>query len=130
MKRLTFRCLLLIVGLISINNVFAQQDLKLPNLRFYLSEDKSSYAGALFVNQIWTRYIWNNPNATGNDMGGDFDVALRRSRAIFYTSLFDKVFMYTQLGADNVSFKTQGNIPIILYNAEAEYIFSKASLKK
>jgi hypothetical protein len=96
-----------------------------PNLRFYLSDDKTSYAGALFVNQIWTRYIWNNPDASGNDMGGDFDFAIRRSRAIFYTYLFDKVFMYTQLGADGISFKTQGNPAISLFNAQTEYIFIK-----
>lgn len=126
MKKLIHKFILIFsIGFISINSLFAQQDLKQPNLRFYLSEDKTSYAGAIFVNQIWTRYIWNNPDAAGNDMGGDFDVAVRRSRAIFYTSLYDKVFMYTQLGADNVSFKTQGNIPVALYNAEAEYIFSK-----
>jgi len=106
-------------------SVVAQQELKLPNLRFYLSEDKTSYAGALFVNQIWTRYIWNDPDPMGNDMGGDFDLSVRRTRAIFYTSLFDKVFMYTQLGADGMSFKNQGNPVGSLYNAETEYIFSK-----
>jgi hypothetical protein len=104
---------------------YAQDELNQPNLRFYLSDDKTSYAGALFVNQIWTRYIWNNPDASGNDMGGDFDFAIRRSRAIFYTYLFDKVFMYTQLGADGISFKTQGNPAISLFNAQTEYIFIK-----
>lgn len=42
-----------------------QDELNQPNLRFYCSEDKSSYAGAVFVNQIRTRYIWNNPDALG-----------------------------------------------------------------
>ncbi|WP_372949508.1 hypothetical protein [Mariniphaga sp.] len=107
------------------SKLLAQDELNQPNLRFYLSEDKSSYAGAVFVNQIWTRYIWNNPDALGNDMGGDFDVAIRRSRAIFYTYLFDKVFMYTMLGSDGHSFKLQGNPAVSLYNAQTEYIFVK-----
>lgn len=106
-------------------NLSAQSELNQPNLRFYLSEDKSSYAGAVFVNQIWTRYIWNNPDKFGNDKGGDFDVASRRARAIFYTYLMDRVFMYTMLGADGISFKTEGKPVVSLYNAQAEYIFVK-----
>ncbi len=117
--------LILISATIILSKTFAQDKLNQPNLRFYLSEDKSSYAGALFVNQIWTRYIWNNPDAAGNDMGGDFDIATRRTRAIFYTYLFDKVFMYTMFGSDGNSFKIPGNPGVSLYNAETEYIFVK-----
>jgi len=106
-------------------NLMGQNDLNQPNLRFYLSDDKTSYAGAVLVNQIWTRYIWNNPDAMGNAMGGDFDIAVRRSRAIFYTNLFDKVFMYTMLGSDGHSFQLQGKPTVSLYNAQTEYIFIK-----
>jgi hypothetical protein len=120
-KHVLFFSILVIIG----SKVFAQDELNQPNLRFYLSDDKTSYAGALFVNQIWTRHIWNNPDASANDMGGDFDFAIRRSRAIFYTYLFDKVFMYMQLGADGISFKTQGNPVLSLFNAQTEYIFIK-----
>ena len=107
------------------SNLSAQAELSQPNLRFYLSEDKTSYAGAVLINQIWTRYIWNNPDRFSNDNGGDFDVASRRARAIFHTYLMDKVFMYTMLGADVVSFKTDGKPVFSLYNAQAEYIFVK-----
>lgn len=117
--------LILFMALVIGSKIFAQDKLNQPNLRFYLSEDKSSYAGAVFVNQIWTRYIWNNPDAMGKDMGADFDVAIRRSRAIFYTYLFDKVFMYTMLGSDGNSFKLPGNPGVSLYNAQTEYIFVK-----
>lgn len=105
--------------------VLSQEALKKPNLRVYLSEDSTSFAGAVFVNQVWTRYIWNNPDALGNAMGGDFDIAIRRSRSIFYTYLFDRVFMYTMLGSDGVSFTTPGKPVVSLYNAQTEYIFLK-----
>lgn len=103
--RLKQKLIIFSVLLILCSKLIAQDELNQPNLRFYLSEDKSSYAGAVFVNQIWTRYMWNNPDAAGNNKGTDFDVAIRRSRAIFYTYLFDRVFMYTMLGSDGISFK-------------------------
>jgi hypothetical protein len=117
--------LFILIVLIAVQDLVAQEKLNQPNLRFYLSDDKTSYAGAVFVNQIWTRYTWNNPDARGNNMGSDFDMASRRARAIFYTYLMDKVFMYTMFGADGISFKTQGNPVVSLYNAQAEYIFIK-----
>lgn len=126
MKRNIFKGLVTGAFIFFISTIgLAKDELKQPNLRFYLSDDKSSYAGAVFVNQVWTRYIWNNPDDQGNNMGADFDIALRRSRAIFYTYLFDKVFMYTQFGADGITFKTEGKPVVSLYNAEVEYIFVK-----
>lgn len=62
MKNIVFKCIVIcFIGFISESKLLAQKELMQPNLRFYLSEDKSSYAGAIFVNQVWTRYIWNNP---------------------------------------------------------------------
>jgi hypothetical protein len=126
MKKIIWKALVaILISNVFIPGTFAQSELNQPNLRFYLSDDKSSYAGAVFVNQIWTRYIWNNPDAQGNNLGGDFDIASRRARAIFYTYLYDKVFMYTMFGADAISFKQQGKPVVSLYNAEVEYIFIK-----
>jgi len=106
-------------------SLLAQDELNQPNIRFYLSEDKSSYVGAVFINQIWTRNIWNNPDIDGEDQGSAFDMGIRRSRAIFYTYLFDKVFAYTMFGADGISFMTSGKPVVSLYNAQTEYIFVK-----
>jgi hypothetical protein len=104
---------------------FAQDELKMPNLKWYLSEDKSSYAGMVMVNQIWTRYIQNNPDANGVEQYGDFDLGIRRSRLIFYTYLMDRVFIYTQVGADGMTYRSQGKTTINLYNAQTEFIFAK-----
>lgn len=126
MIRIFIRYLVLLaVGAFTVNPAFTQDALNKPNLRVYLSEDSTSFAGAVFVNQIWTRYIWNNPDAMDNDMGGDLDIAIRRSRSIFYTYLFDRVFMYTMLGSDGISFTLPGKPVVSLYNAQTEYIFLK-----
>ncbi len=93
-----------------------------PNLRFYLSEDSTSYAGMLMVNQIWTRYIWNNPDNNSTPQYGDIDLALRRSRLIFYTYLMDKMFIYTQLGYDGQTYRSGKKPGINLLNAQTEYI--------
>lgn len=108
--------------------IIAQSELKQPNLRFYLSEDKSSYAGVTLVNQIWSRYIWNNPDIDLNDQDGEFDFAIRRSRATFYTYLMDKVFIYTQVGYDGGNYRISGNPTVSLFNAETEYIMIKDKL--
>jgi len=108
--------------------VSAQEKSKLGNLRFYLSEDKSSYAGIVALNQIWSRYTWYNPDNNGVERGGDFDLGIRRSRMIFYASLLDKCFMYTQIGMDGQTFKGQRNPPMMVINAETEYQFFKDKL--
>jgi hypothetical protein len=109
------------VFLFNLSTGFAQDDLKMPNLKVYLSEDKSSYAGMLMVNQIWTRYIMNNPDKNGVEQYGDFDLGIRRSRLIFYTSLMDRVFIYTQIGYDGQTYLTKQTPAINLYNAETEF---------
>jgi hypothetical protein len=92
--------LILVIAVLPFKSLVAQQDLNQPNLRWYLSDDKSSYAGIVTVNQIWTRYIMNNPDRLGVAQYPDYDIGIRRSRLIFYTYLMDKVFMYTQVGYD------------------------------
>lgn len=122
------RFLKIAITFILLNNLisgFAQDEPKMPNLKLYLSEDKSSYAGMLMVNQIWTRYIMNNPDINGVEQFGDFDIGIRRSRLIFYTYLMDRVFIYTQVGYDGQTYQTKQAPAINLYNAQTEFIISK-----
>jgi hypothetical protein len=107
---------------------FAQDELRMPNLRVYLSEDKSSYAGMLMVNQIWTRYIMNNPDVNGVEQYSDIDLGIRRSRLIFYTYLMDRVFIYTQIGVDGMTYRSGQNPTFNLYNAQTEFIVTKDKL--
>ncbi len=122
------RIVILLTFNILIGAIFSQEKAKLNNLRFYLSEDKSSYAGIIVLNQIWSRYTWYNPDNNGTERGGDFDVGLRRSRVILYSNLFDRCFMYTQIGLDGQTFKSDRNPPMMVINAETEYVFLKDKL--
>lgn len=120
-----FKAVLLLLAInFSCSKLWAQGEPVNPNLRWYLSEDKTSYAGIVAVNQIWTRYIQNNPDKNGLAQYPDYDLGLRRSRLIFYTYLMDKVFIYTQIGYDGQTYlsKNQG---FTLFNAQTEYILAK-----
>ncbi len=106
----------------------AQEDLKQPNLRIYLSDDKSSYAGMTILNQIWTRHIWNNPDKFGTEQYGDFDLGIRRSRLTFYTYLMDRVFIYTQIGADGMTYRSKEKAAINVIDANTEFFVIKDKL--
>ncbi|MFW6289569.1 MAG: hypothetical protein ACOC0R_01270 [Mariniphaga sp.] len=119
--------LLFFILSLSLNKLQAQEPSVDSGLRWYLSEDKSSYAGLITVNQVWTRYIQNNPDKSGTAQYPDYDLGIRRSRLLMYTYLMDKVFMYTQVGYDGQTYlhKNQG---LQLLNAQTEYIFAKDKL--
>jgi hypothetical protein len=114
--------------LLAFSSLLAQDELKFPNLRWYLSEDKSSYAGIVIVNQIWTRYIENNPDKEGLAQYPDYDLGIRRSRVILYTYLMDRVFIYTQTGYDGMTYLSNKNQGLTLFNAQTEYILAKDKL--
>src|SRR5665811_2056713 len=120
--------ILIIVFVFKLIAGFAQDKLNQPNLQFYLSDDKSSYAGMMMVNQIWTRYIWNNPDVNGTEQYSDFDLGIRRSRVILYTYLMDRVFIYTQIGYDGQTYNSARKPGINLYDAQTEFIFAKDKL--
>ena len=106
----------------------AQDDFIKPNLKWNFAKDTSSYAGIFMVNQIWTRYIENNPDIDGVKQYPDFDLGIRRSRVIFYASLLDKLLIYTQIGFDDLTYRTGGNPEIKLYDVETEYVLKKDQL--
>jgi hypothetical protein len=122
------KAIIFLLVMISIKFTYSQEKSKLGNLLFFLSEDKTSYAGMIVMNQIWTRYTWYNPDSNGTERGGDFDIGLRRSRVILYSGLFDRCFMYTQIGLDGQTFKSDRNPTVMVINAETEYMFLKDKL--
>ena len=105
--------------------LFAQSDSNKPELKFNLSTDGSSYAGLKLVNQIQARYIWNNPDVNGVKQYSDADLGIRRSRMFFYASLDDRVFVYSQIGADNITYRSSENTSLSLIDAQAEFIVRK-----
>lgn len=118
-------CVFLIVMFV---HASAQEDFDKNKIRFNLNEDKTSFVGMEMVNQIWARYIWNNPDKYGVEQYGDIDLALRRSRLTMYAKLMDKVLVYTQFGYDGQTYRSEKNPGVNLYNAQVEFIVKKEKL--
>jgi hypothetical protein len=110
--------------LLAIYPLFAQFEPNGNKLKVYLNDDKSSYAGIMMNNQIWTRYIWNNPDKNGVEQYSDMDLGIRRSRLTFYASLMNKAMIFTQVGYDGLTYRSPRKPGINLYNAEAEFILA------
>lgn len=112
------------VFLLVVYPLFAQFEPNGNKLKVYLNDDKSSYAGIMLNNQVWTRYIWNNPDKNGVEQYSDMDLGIRRSRLTFYASLMDRALIFTQVGYDGLTYNSPRKPGISLYNAEAEFILA------
>lgn len=119
-------CLFLYI--IYIPSLQAQDDFTSPGLRWEFAKDTSSYAGIAMISQIWTRYIENNPDRNSVKQYPDFDLGIRRTRLAFYSYLMDRVFIYTQIGYDGLTYRLDEKPEVKIYNAEIEYIFKKDQL--
>lgn len=128
MKSLAKTFIIVIISILSTINLSAGNEIEFPGLRWNLNDDQTSYAGIAMTNQIWTRYIQNNPDKNGVDQYPDFDLGIRRSRLTFYTYLMDKMFIYTQVGMDGLTYNSANNPTMKLFNAQTEYIFIKNKL--
>jgi len=121
-KKYCFLSLALTIMLLAgFNPLYSQEDDNWPKLRVNLSDDGSSYFGIMMNNQVWTRYIWNNPDKNGVEQYSDMDLGVRRSRLTLYTSLMDKAMIFTQIGYDGMTYRSERKPGINLYNVEVEY---------
>jgi len=123
-KNNNLRLLLVLLLLAGFQSLCAQKDEITPKLRINLSKDSSSYFGLMMNNQIWARYIWNNPDRNGVQQYSDIDLGLRRSRLAFYGKLMDKALIFTQIGYDGMTYRSERKPGINLYNAEVEFILA------
>lgn len=110
------------------SSLYAQSNGKVPNLKLYLTDDKTSYLDFHMLGQVWMRYIWNNPDYNGVEQYSDIDLGLRRTRLTFHGCLFERAYIFTQLGYDNFTYRSPRKPGINLYNAEAEYVLIKDRL--
>lgn len=76
-----------------------------------------------FLNQTWIRYTDNNPGSTLFDSPVDhtFDIGLRRTRMQFFGPVAPRVFVYGQVGLNNLSFNGTRKQGVFLHDATAEY---------
>jgi hypothetical protein len=116
---------------------FFLKDGKLP-----LSADASHYIKFTLLNQVWMRYNESNPGTTvgGYNVPNTYDIGIRRFRIQFYGQLTDRVFIYSQIGINNLSYnadRKSGGTPganqsgtggFFLHDAVAEYAIVKNKL--
>ncbi len=75
-------------------------------LRLDLNSDGNHFLKATFLNQIWIRSTENNPGTTvyGTPKSTTYDIGLRRTRIQLFGPISDHVFVYTQIGTNNLSY--------------------------
>ncbi|MGM0622224.1 MAG: hypothetical protein ACQETJ_14315, partial [Bacteroidota bacterium] len=116
------------MSLLFLSGAFAQEKQDDFNLRWNLSDNKTSYAGMEMLNQIWGRYIRNNPDYSGTEQYPDIDLGIRRSQVTFYVSLADKVLIYTRMGFNEQTYRSNASPGFTLFDAQTEYILAKNKL--
>lgn len=118
--------LLSLVGLIVSSCLFAQSHnpkKDLPGeLRYNFSQDGEQYIKATFLAQVWGRYTDNNPGSSvlGYNEPHSYDIGLRRVRFQLYGQITDRVFLYTQIGQNNLSSSAPRKQGIFFHDALGE----------
>jgi hypothetical protein len=95
-------------------------------MQLNLNESGSHYIKFTFLAQLWTRYNQNNPGTTVNGQpsanhDGTFDIGLRRYRMQLYGKITDRLFFYTQLGQNSITFQSERKFGFFVHDAVVEY---------
>jgi len=83
-----------------------------------------------FLNQTWVRFTDNNPGSMefSTPKNQTFDIGLRRTRMQYYGTITPRVFVYTQVGLNNLAFNSTRKQGIFLHDACAEYVILEKKL--
>lgn len=79
-------------------------------LKIGINEDKSKYIRFIFWNQIWARYIQNNPGTLVNGVAEDntMDIGGRRLRFLAIAQISPRYMILTHVGINNQTFLNGG----------------------
>lgn len=118
---ITMTCLLLQV------TALAQNENRINELRLNLNADGSHFIKAAFANQTWVRLTDTNPGSTldGYDVKSLFDIGLRRTRFQLFGKVHKRVFFYTQIGQNNLSFNGTRKAGLFVHDALGEIELAK-----
>jgi hypothetical protein len=95
-----------------------------------INQDGSHYVKFTMVNQVWLRNTSLNEGSTifGYSKNNTWDIGIRRFRIQFYGQLTDRVFIYTQIGANNFNGISDRKSGFFIHDALGEYIVVKNKL--
>lgn len=79
-------------------------------LKLKINEDGSKYIRFIVWNQMWARYIQNNPGTTvaGTPENNTFDLGARRLRFLAYAQISPRYLILTHIGINNQTFTNGG----------------------
>ena len=94
-----------------------------PPLVFKLTEDGKSYLRFLLWSQVWVRAMELNPGTVlkGSDADVIGDVALRRTRMLFFGQLTPDVLIQVHLGVNNQTFEGDRKPQIFVHSAWGQF---------
>lgn len=90
---------------------FAQGSIEYnAGLKLKINEDGSKYIRFIVWNQMWARYIQNNPGTTvaGTSANNTFDLGARRLRFLAYAQISPRYLILTHIGINNQTFTNGG----------------------
>lgn len=118
-----FACLLLCS--ISITVAYSQEQGSFGNkpLKWYLNADSTHWLKFHTYIQLWARATQNNPGTVVLEDPEDhtLDLSIRRFRFALQGQLRPKLFVYTQLGINNLNYISPRGTSVDLLDAYAEY---------
>jgi hypothetical protein len=93
----------------------------------YLDDEKSRHLRFSAWFQVWLRHTELNPGSTVSSEGVRSDVtdlSIRRFRLGVWGPVTERLFVFTQLGLNNLNYLSERGVSIDLLDAYAEYEFS------
>ncbi|MBI1222085.1 MAG: hypothetical protein GC180_05730 [Bacteroidetes bacterium] len=100
------------------------------DLRINLNENGTHYVKFTGMSQVWLRYNQSNPGTTvyGDAAPNTFDVSIRRLRFQAFGQINDRVFVYTQIGQNNLNYLSARKVGLFIHDAITEYSVIKRNL--
>lgn len=79
--------------------------------KIYLSKDSTTFVRLLFWNQIWIRWMQQNPGTSVSnnpETRETFDIGIRRSRMLVHGQLTPRILLFWIIGVNNQTFNSGG----------------------
>ena len=110
MVKHTIRTALATLALIPVLAFAQGSEIYGPGLKLKPNPEKDAFVRLIFWNQIWGRYIENNPGTLVNGEAADqtFDVGIRRSRFLAFAQVHPRYRIVFHAGINNQTFNTGG----------------------
>lgn len=107
------------------SKIYGQNNSSNSKLRFYLNDHKKHWIQFSSFVQLWGRVTENNPNTTVNDTPEDVttDISIRRFRLGLGIKPADNLYVFFQLGVNNLNYLSPRGTAIDLLDAYMQYEF-------